>query len=100
MVSVFKFKGQGHDLVNFKVIFIKRKCSNTVQFVHTYGSHNKTNIFVKISYPKVKGQGHQTSLKCFPSIFLCKIWLAILIFFRTGDTKQGIKMLITQYFNS
>ena len=47
MVSVFKFKGQGHDLVNFKVIFIKRKCSNTVQFVHTYGSHNKTNIFVK-----------------------------------------------------
>ena len=100
MVSVFKFKGQGHDLVNFKVIFIKRKCSNTVQFVHTYGSHNKTNIFVKISYPKVKGQGHQRSLKCFSSLFLCKIMACHSHIFRTEDTKQGIKTLITPYFNS
>ena len=81
LVSVFEVKGQGHDLSSFKVIFIKRKCSNTVQFVHTYGSHNKTNIFVKISYPKVKGQGHLRSLKCFSSLFLCKIWLAILTLF-------------------
>ena len=33
----FKVKGQGHDLWSFQAILIKKKCSNSVQLVHTYG---------------------------------------------------------------
>ena len=59
MVYVFKFKGQGHDLVNFKVIFIKRKCSNTVQFVHKYDSHKKKMSKFRTPRSKVKvSRGH------------------------------------------
>ena len=45
-----------------------------------------------------KGQGHQRSLKCFSSLFLCKIMACHSHIFRTEDTKQGIKMLITLYY--